>query len=68
VQTVTCTGWIKVDDNDPSNPGFVTASGMLTTYAESAPGVDLSGRGGNGRNSTTTPSTTPIVISEGRPF
>lgn len=67
VDQVKCEGWIKVDDATAGNGGFVTASGTLTTFTESMPLVGLKDDS-KASLVTTTPSNTPIIIQEGRPF
>lgn len=67
-QDIKCYGTIKVDDATAGKSGFVTASGELTTFMESAPGAGLGGGGGTSKTVTTTPNSTVIMIGEGRPF
>ena len=69
VTSVLCEGWIKVDDTTSTAVGFITATGALTTYAESPPATQVSGTaGGFLHRSTTSPTVTQINIGEGRPF
>ncbi|HEY8279993.1 MAG TPA: hypothetical protein VIH99_10230 [Bdellovibrionota bacterium] len=69
-QDVSCSGFIKVDDFATGTPGFITASGALTTYQEAprALGNTTSTIVGSNRNAITTPTVAPIVIGEGRAF
>jgi len=67
-ESVSCYGYIQVNDNSTAAPGFVTASGTLTTFTEASPGVSTNANGIGSNMTTTTPSQTAIVISEGRPF
>lgn len=75
IQTVRCEGEIRVDDASGAAPGHIVASGTLTTFTESVGGVslgtDIFGRnttGGSSKTNAATPTFTPIVIGEGRPF
>lgn len=74
-QNVRCEGTIRVENNTPGVQGFVIASGTITTFVESAGGVALytnhvTGQmsTSTGKNNTTAPTFTPILIGEGRPF
>ncbi len=79
-QNVRCEGKITVDNCasgdagcTPGQPGYIVASGNLSTFVEAVGGVALTfdlanNSNGTGKNNTTTPSNTTITIGEGRPF
>ncbi len=72
-QNVRCEGRIEVDNATAGSPGFVVASGSLVTFVESLAGAALTfaadgTANGTGKNNTTAPTFTPIMIGEGRPF
>lgn len=63
-----CEGSIQVWDTTATSPGFVTASGVITTFTQSASGAGLGVGGGDSNTAATNPTSTPIVIGEGRAF
>jgi len=65
-QSLRCSGTISVENTAPGSPGFVIASGVLTTFREIAGGKAISAGASGGK--TSAPSATPIVIGEGRAF
>ncbi len=70
-QNISCTGTISVVDTTTGSPGFVTASGTLTTFQESQTGALMKNNVANASSSSSgsaNPSITPIVIGEGRAF
>jgi hypothetical protein len=68
-QRLDCSGSIQVVDHTAGTPGYITASGFMTTITESAPGGEVgSTSGASTRTYTGAPSQTPLSIGEGRPF
>jgi len=67
-QTVSCEGYITAQDTDSTAPGFVLATGTLSTFAENGSAV-IKIEGGTGlMRGSATYSQIPISIGEGRPF
>lgn len=63
-QEIRCKGSITVEDTDPTQPGFLTANGVILTWTQSARAV----RGGASLKAIMNQIKTPFEIGEGRPF
>lgn len=67
-QTVGCAGYITAQDTDSTLPGYVLATGTLTTFVENGAAVIKATEGVGLMRGSATMSQTPITIGEGRPF
>lgn len=67
-QNISCSGSISVYDADNTAPGFLIATGNMSTFVENGQGQLLNQSGVGALRGSLNTTQLPIFIGEGRPF